>query len=567
MKQKKYPLGLFIIVVGLPIAFISAFLLAYQNKVYPRTQLNNGIDLSGLSQQQVQALIEKESRQDGRSVVTLTSQNQKWSISAEEIDLDFQSQQSAQKAFALSRQSLTQKTTVVPEIKFDQSKLSEKVATIAAQIYQPGIPDEISLDGDKNVQINLGKIEKTLDQDRLKEKIIARFLSFSDQDISLPVINDRQLPDENQVNQARDRAQKLVGKTIALIGPNSSFVIDDQQLVSFVDFENGWDETKVNQYLKTLAESIDQEAENALFKFEDNRVTSFKEDKNGFLLDQDGTRKNLLMTLQEMEKNQTGSLVLELPVKVIRPTITTADSNQLGITGLLGTGESSFPHSIPARIHNLSLASGKIDGLLIGPGETFSLNQALGDISKATNYQDAYIIQDGRTVLGAGGGVCQVSTTLFRAVLNSGLPILERHPHAYRVSYYETNSKVGFDASVFSPSADFMFQNDTESQILIQREIDLDRQYLAFRLYGQPDGRKVEISNIKLWNVSAPPPALYIDDPTLPTGVVKQIDWSAPGGKASFDWKVSREDQVLQEKTFFSNYQPWKAIFLRGTGN
>jgi vancomycin resistance protein YoaR len=189
----------------------------------------------------------------------------------------------------------------------------------------------------------------------------------------------------------------------------------------------------------------------------------------------------------------------------------------------------------------------------------------VGDISLATGYQQAYVIRDGRTVLGDGGGVCQVSTTLFRAILAAGLPIVERHAHSYRVGYYEQDSKPGLDATVFAPSADLKFTNDTSAYILIQSQVDKSKMTLEFDLYGTSDERKAELGKVRVWDVSDPPPDLYEDDPTLPAGTVKQVDYKAWGAKAAFDWKVTRGEEVLQERTFYSNYQPWQAVFLRGT--
>ena len=161
--------------------------------------------------------------------------------------------------------------------------------------------------------------------------------------------------------------------------------------------------------------------------------------------------------------------------------------------------------------------------------------------------------------------MCQVSTTLFRAILAAGVPIEERTAHAYRVHYYEKDSQPGFDATIFTPEVDLKFKNDTPAYILIQTTVDEARNKLTFELYGAGDGRKVEISKSRVWDVTPPPPALYQDDPTLSKGVVKQVDWAAWGAKAAFDWKVTRGADVLQERTFYSNYRPWQAVFLKGT--
>ena len=152
---------------------------------------------------------------------------------------------------------------------------------------------------------------------------------------------------------------------------------------------------------------------------------------------------------------------------------------------------------------------------------------------------------------------------LFRsAAFNAGLPIVVRHAHAYRVSYYENDSQPGFDATVFAPSVDLKIKNDTGNYILIQTEVDKNNRLLFFKLYGKKDGRCPEISNLLLWDVSSPPPAVYQDDPTLKRGVVKQIDFPAWGGKASFNYKVYKEEKPVIDTKFYSSYKPWQAVYL-----
>ena len=288
------------------------------------------------------------------------------------------------------------------------------------------------------------------------------------------------------------------------------------------------------------------------------------------LLDVSGPAKETLARfsklLSTVPNTRQHSLRLSLVVDTLKPTIKTEETNILGIEERIGRGYSEFAHSIAGRIHNVVLTAAKINGILVKPGETFSFNNAIGDISEATGFQPAYIIKDGRTVLGDGGGVCQVSTTLFRAVLAAGLPVLMRQAHAYRVAYYEqAGYKAGLDATVFAPSVDFVFKNDTPGYILIQTTTNRRNLTLTIDIYGTNDGRKAEILNHVVGGITPPPPDLYQDDPTLPTGTVKQVDFAAWGAKTSFQYKVTKNGDTLQNQTFYSNFRPWQAVFLRGT--
>jgi vancomycin resistance protein YoaR len=327
-----------------------------------------------------------------------------------------------------------------------------------------------------------------------------------------------------------------------------------------------WNEQPIDDTLNSIGDDIQIPVEDALFSFSGGRVTAFRPSKDGRALSLGVARVRIHDALISSTQNGITHLTLPMPIETVHPSITTDRANSFGVKELVGMGYSEFAGSIAGRIHNVALAAGRLNGVLIRPGETFSFNDTVGDISAATGYQSAYIIKDGHTVLGDGGGVCQVSTTLFRAALAAGLPIVERHAHDYRVHYYEEGGyKPGLDATVYGPTYDLKFRNDTPGYILIQTKTDLTNLALTFELYGTSDGRVSAISNQKLWDVTAPPPDLYQDDPTLPKGTVKQVDFSAWGAKASFDYTVTRRGESLENTTFLSNFRPWQAVYLRGT--
>lgn len=327
-----------------------------------------------------------------------------------------------------------------------------------------------------------------------------------------------------------------------------------------------FNESVLREYIDYIDEKHSFPAENALFKFENNKVTAFKFEKYGKQI----LAKETLDLISKKVKDTNGpdtNINIEILDRVINPTVTMAQSNDFGIVEKVGEGKSDYSGSIPGRIHNVILGTNKFNGVLIPKGETFSFNKIIGDISASTGYEQAYIIKEGRTVLGDGGGVCQISTTLFRAALNTGLPIVERWAHAYRVHYYENDGKPGFDATVFSPSNDLKFKNDLPSAILIKTEIDEENNLLTYTFYGKKDSRKIEISPAITWDVLPPPDAKYEDDPTLPKGMTNQVDWAAWGTKASFHYKVTNNNKTVINQDFFSNYKPWAAVFMVGTKN
>lgn len=322
----------------------------------------------------------------------------------------------------------------------------------------------------------------------------------------------------------------------------------------------------VRDSLFHLTDQYEKPPINAKFQFENGKVVQFASEENGLHIETEKALTNVKAYFQALIAKPENKRII-VTSAVVKPKITLSQTNTYGIEELIAEGVSDYTHSIPQRIHNLLLGASKFNGVLIPKGGTFSFNELVGDISSSTGYQPAYIIKDGKTVLGDGGGICQVSTTIFRAVLNAGLPITEHHSHAYRVGYYENDAKPGLDATVFGPTVDFKFVNDTPSSILIQTSADEEKQTLSFKFYGKKDGRTVELSTPIITDQSPAPEPQFQDDPTLKKGVTKQVDFAAPGARSRYSYKVTRNKEVLFEKNFNIWYRPWRAVFLVGTAD
>lgn len=546
--------------------------LVFQNKIYPYV-LITGIRVSGLTQKEALEKIQKKINQEKQDTLIFQFQDKNWSFNLADFAFTYQSVATIKKSYALGRtdnpfKNLQSKWQLwknpqdLPlEIAFDKNQFGEKTATLSALLDKPAIPPQIKI-AQGQILVEKGLPGQALNQEKLRQDFVEKLSLVDFTPLKLPV--EEVLPEitNETAENTKKRAEKFLGKKISLIFKNQVWQLSDQELINFLDFANGFDQKKINDYINSLAKNIDRPPQNALFNFQTGRVIEFKPAQDGQRLEREKTYQSLEKALEALEKEAT----VNLQVILEKPSITTEQVNDLGIRELAGKGESFFRGSAASRIANIKLAATKLNGLLVKPGEIFSFNQALGEVSKETGFKEAWVIKEGKTVLGDGGGVCQVSTTLFRAILNSGLPIEERQAHAYRVAYYEQSSQVGLDATVFEPHPDLKFKNDTSSHILIQSAVDTYNQKLTFYLYGTSDGRQVFISQSRIWDQVAPPPDKYIDDPSLPAGTIKQIDFKAWGAKASFDWKVTRSNEVLQERTFYSYYKPWQAIFLRGTG-
>lgn len=447
------------------------------------------------------------------------------------------------------------------------TKLEGLISEIASAVEVPPIAATVELRGQK-IAVSNGVDGMVIESETFDQRLREAYGQLQSEVVMIPTTLVKRQLGEAEIAKLEERAQTLVGKSLTLIQDDERVVLNTKGLIALLDTSGGdelLNQENVETYVAGLAESLNRDPQDARFAFENGKVEEFAPGRDGVEVNLELTIKNLETGVEKLINEEAKSETTEISVLRTPPKVTTEKVNELGIRERIGRGESYYAHSIPNRIFNVGLAASRVNSALIAPGEEFSFNRIVGEISGATGYRTAYVISGGRTILGDGGGVCQVSTTLFRGAMNAGLPITERWGHAYRVGYYEQNSKPGIDATVYSPSKDFRFLNDTPGHILIQTINDPKNLHLVVEIYGTSDGRVATITEPKVWGISPPPPDIYQDDPTLPAGTTKQVDWSAAGAKASFEYKVVRDGETLQEKIFTTSYRPWANVYLRGT--
>ena len=573
---------LLLALIGLFCLIYLGYHLAYWQKIYPGIKiLNQPIGNKTISETDL-FLKNYLLSQNQPEFLSLFFEGQQWTLDLKEVNFSFDNNLTSQKAFQIGRSGQAwgdfqnkikvwfQGKNLPLNYSLEAKKLEEKIDDLATQIFVPAIEPTIKVNRSQpqslsQIIIEQGKDGQEIDKRKFLGIINQQLIWANFNPIEIPVLKVSPALTPQQMEETKKRAEKFLGKKLTLTISENSWELDENELIGFLSFNNDFEQDKIANWVKDLSGAINREPENAAFQFADGRVTEFRPARDGQVLDQKKTIDLIVQDLRKIE-NEEKMITLNLPIITTPPIVKTADVNDLGIKELVGVGVSFFQGSIANRIHNIQISSSRLNGLLIPPGEVFSFNQKLGEVYQLTGYKEAYIIKEGRTILGDGGGVCQASTTLFRAALNAGLPIIERRAHAYRVSYYEQNSQAGLDATVFAPTVDLKIQNDTPAHLLLQTYVDLKNQKLTYEFYGTNDDRQVIIGKSKIWDQISPPPDLYQDDPTLPEGRIKQIDWKAWGAKVAFDYKVEKNSEILQNRTFYSNYRPWQAIFLKGVG-
>jgi len=495
--------------------------------------------------------------------------------------------------------SFFKKRFITPRYSIDFSQLSAKLAQKLSAFEK--LPLKATITFNNDVVVNQGVDGQVVNYSQLFDQLGNRIENLGTKPITVNFIQKQPEIVAKDLEQASGKYKNLVVSKIEFNYGYDSWNLAGSDLIDMLRFEvpgkedgyvTSWNvnrpitilnlslnehsdkqidvslnEEKIDKFLATISGQVDRPTVNAALKFENGKVSEFTPAVDGQKLDVKAVKETVKSKVSVQNLNNEQLISINLPVLVTTAAVANEQINKLGIRELIGKGVSYFAGSIANRMFNIELGSSRINGTLIGPGEVFSFNKSVGDVSAATGYKQAYVISAGKTVLDDGGGICQVSTTVFRAALDAGLPIVSRTGHAYRVGYYEQHGfGPGIDATVWSPSVDFVFKNDTTHHILVQTIFDQNAAKLEIDLYGTSDGRRVEISAPVVSNEVPPPPEKREDDPTLPKGTVKQADFSAWGASTYFSRKVYRGDKLVADDIFRTVYRPWQAVFLVGTG-
>ncbi|MGD9129690.1 MAG: VanW family protein [Candidatus Woesebacteria bacterium] len=601
MKKIEYLLAVLVLsVFTASIIAISIFFFSYQDKFYPGIYVD-GIELAGLTKKEALPKLQSSKQTPNLSLEIVTEEIKAISQN-HELQPIINYQTVLSEAYEVNRVGFPLKRLFnallllktpkhfYSQLSYKQSDLEKIVQSLKEKVDLEGVEPSIELvysNNPNSLKLNPGAYGKNLELAQTVDRILETVKKKETQDAINQLSDDQEylisvdafvastsaVLNEEESQLALARAKKFVGKRIIAQTHDVKIFLEDKDLVRLLSFPAGLSDNKIGSLLQEWETKVTREPSNAVFSYNPQtlEVYEFKAHKNGLTLDQTKTKQELVNVMAAIENaandenNNQEDFELKLAVKVKEPEVTLADTNNLGINELIGFGDSFYAHSIPSRIHNVRITTEKISNHIVPPGTEFSFNKTLGEVSSKTGYKPAYVIQGGRTVLGDGGGVCQVSTTTFRAILDAGLEVSKRKAHSYRVSYYELDNKPGFDATVYAGDIDLRFINDTGKHLLITGTTDSNNLYMTISIYGTSDGRSTEISNYKMWGYRSPPPPVYIPDPSLPPGVIKQVDWAASGIKSEFTNVIRDKDgNIIREDTYYSSYQPWSAKYLRG---
>lgn len=597
MKNKKWAIkSLIILVVFLLAAFFFTSFRNWQNnyrgKIYPGITVGN-IDLSGKTAAEAENIIGKKAAEITDSGLTFVYNGKAKTIGASvssfDTDLSYPSLIFDVKETVARAQTQTKNDSYFGYLAFT---LAPKEKKILSPVYlldearlkpllDEAFPELIIAPINSSFSLSEETGELTAEQEKLGKEINydAAFTELKD---NLNVFANRPInlktrskyPDVKSADLSvlEEEAKKIIDAGALSINfkdpsdksATTTWKIKPERLLGWLGAvrEDGkvslsLNRDKVADYLSlNVSPEVDREAVRPRFEIKNGKVASWQAGANGRKINISSSTEKISEAFLSGEKE------IYLEAEEIISENLDSEKN-LNIKEIIGTGHSNFVGSSANRIKNIKTGAEAVSGILIAPSEEFSLVKVLGDVDAENGYYPELVIKGDKTVKEYGGGLCQIGTTVFRAAIQSGLPITYRRNHSYRVSYYEP---AGMDAAIYIPEPDVRFINDTANYILIQSRISGNDIYFDF--WGVNDGREVTITEPVIYNIVKPSPTKYVETTELEPGVEKCTESAHNGADAYFDYKVVYPENStttpIHERRFSSHYVPWQKVCLVG---
>ena len=589
------PLAGLIVVATMLLLTTSSYAEQHRNKIYTGVYVA-GYDLSEMTLSEAEDAIRAFSSTDSATITLIdSSSGQEWQWTHSELGLYVDAEKTAELAFQVGRNGQDSEqlrsrfeawyygTDIQPVYELDESILFAQIQTVADQVNQ--IPKNASILTDQNtpevIQSQLGRL---LDGGDAYDRMMMALDSMQSARIELLI--HETLPDITDASQAAANLDAILGSPIEfyLQQPVDSedlgrISLSTSQLREWLriqlvpganetsEYEVFIDEVALRGWLEGLAPTIKRAPENARFYFDDptSELVLVKPHINGRELDIETTIARFKAQVA------TGNRSVPLAINDLVPAVhADATAAELGIIELVGERTTFFYGSTQNRKHNIARAASNFYGIVVAPGENFSFNKYLGKISEEEGYETGLIIIGGQTIEGVGGGVCQVSTTLFQTVFWAGLDIGQRLEHGYRVGYYDDGEGPGMDASVYNGDevqVDFTFTNNTPHYLLIENYYNQQDESLTFKMYSTDIGRVVEKSEPVFSNVQEPPPDEWVFNGELDEFEIRQVEYAAEGAEVYVERVVYNfEGDIRDRDPLVSNYIPWRNVYEYGAG-
>jgi vancomycin resistance protein YoaR len=512
-----------------------------------------GVDVGGLTPADAQRLLEKRSEALANVPVTFTFGARKFPITPKQLDVRVDWKAAVANAeehgggfgFVRGYRRLELEffpQDLVPPMQAYEPALNYKLDLLSAAVNAPHREAKLVRRG-LHITIAAGATGRVLDRGAAAPLIVRSLASFSRSPVGLPVRVDAPKVTVASLTQKQQLASRIVSGPVSVVAGEKRLRIARWQLAKMLDLGTlRLRGDAADRFFARLQGQVERAPKDADFAAASNGSVHVVPAQPGLTLDAFKSA-NRVLTAAKRPTNRVATLALV----VEQPKRSTAAAKAMGITGTVGAYE-TFYGGVPNRIHNVQLVAHLVDHKFIAPGETFSFNATTGERSAAKGFLEAPVIVNGELQTGLGGGVCQVSTTVFNAAYEAGLPITARTNHALYISHYP----LGRDATVDYPGTDLKFVNDTGHWLLLRTWVGPSS--LTVALYGTPQHRRVETTTAALRTISAAPVQKTVDA-TLKPGEVVVDDYGAPAQATSVERKVfAPNGKLMSDATWYSSY-------------
>ncbi len=572
---------LLILLVGSVVAFEAL----HAGRVYPGVSVW-GIDMGSMHPGSTGA-IPRDQFAVNQPLITLSGPDGSWDVRPADLGLRLNSEATLARAYRAGREQpwpasflsrlelLAFGAQIAPVLTLDESQTRHYLEALSEQIDVSPVDAKLTFEG-TTIIVEPAQTGRRLDVEgtlAMLSPVLARL-----EPATVTLVVEQVPPAVADAEAARSEAEQLLDGPLTLTiadpleedpGP---WVLPPEELVAWLKLESEdgvlharLDEEPLRVYLEKLAPALAIDPVDARFHFNEltGELEPISASREGRTLDVDAT---ITRTFEALTAGQRHVPLMTPSVPPSYPDTATAE--ELGIVDRVATGESYFIGSPSGRDHNIRLAASQFDGLVIPPGETFSFNHHLGEITAEAGYDQSLITAGEQLAMGIGGGICQVSTTAFRAAFWGGYPITERWAHSQRVAYYELRGgDVGMDATIYSPYVDLKFVNDRSAPLLIETEVVEAAHRLIFRFYSTDDGRQVEMEAEDPTDFTAPGPPIYELDEDMAPGTVTRWQSAVDGLTATIHRRIYDADgELLSDETFVSKFEPRRAVYHYGPG-
>jgi vancomycin resistance protein YoaR len=541
--------------------------------------LNNvvvgGIPVSGLGAEDLMARLRPPAKAIEHRQMTLVAGERSWAVTPVAAGIGVDLRATAERALQAGRENPVRwmgrtlgrgrvSLAWIPAV--DRKALERKVNRLASDVRIEAANGQVRFQGPKIVVSPPSEGTSLLRPEAARALVRAAMRPPRDDRLRLPVRVTKPTIDMQDVESVREQAQGILSAPVSFAFRGQTATLPPDRIAATLRVEVvpaaeqrkdrelalRVDPDALRRELLAVAPALESPARDAAFVVEKEQVR-LVESREGWTAD----TAQVVDELLALKGGPRSPFVL--PERPLAPTLTTEAAKELGIVQRIATYRTTFDPTNAPRVGNIGRMATAIDGKVVRPGDTFSLNDATGPRTPDKGYQEAQVIVDGELVPGLGGGVCQVGTTLFNAVAEAGLHVVARSNHSLFISHYP----IGRDATVNYGHQDLKFRNDTPYGILLKATVD--PKALTVSVYSSPLGRTVEWEQTPQTN-PRPQSVKYVDDAALPTGIEQVTEEGKPGFKITTIRRVLVGGEVLREDRFVSKYRAWKRIVRRGTG-